>query len=76
MEAVAVQAPIHRVYPKIKGASIHKKWYAKVTNAALVPRAYLIPDIDGLNGIAQSSKGQFKIPGVEFYSDDILTSRG
>jgi len=60
---------------KPSGVSYRDKWYAVVVNPDLIPREYLIPNMDALNKIATGTKGSLKIPGVEFKSEKILSSR-
>lgn len=44
------------------------RWEAVVEDITLVPREYLVADQAMLNGIARSTKGAIKIPGVKFVS--------
>ena len=60
---------------KPKGVSYSQKWMAEVIDIDKVPREYLIPNMQALNGIAQSTKGTIQIPGVKFLSEKILSSR-
>lgn len=60
---------------KIKGISTRTYWRYRVTNEALIPRDYLIPNHEKLAAIAEATKGTLKVEGVEFYSEEILASR-
>lgn len=51
-------------------------WKARIIDANAVPRQYLKPDEEMLNGIARASKGILQIPGVEFYPDESLSISG
>ena len=76
-ESVApIIAPV--VTPQIetpKGVSYRDNWTAEVANISLVPREYLIANMQMLNGIAKSTKGTLKIPGIEFICEKIIASR-
>jgi len=73
---VYVPAPaVASTVEKLQGVSMKKNWKARVINEALVPREYLIIDLQKLDKIAKAVKGSLSIPGVEFYSEDVLASR-
>jgi hypothetical protein len=55
------------------GISTRVIWKARIIDANLVPRTYLIPDENMLNSMARASKGIISIPGVEFYADESVT---
>lgn len=46
--------------------TIRTIYYAEIEDASLVPKEYCIPNEPMLNGLARSSKGTMKIPGVVF----------
>jgi hypothetical protein len=52
-----------------------KVWRAKIVNAAIIPRAFCVPDEKILNEYAKEHKENAKIEGVEFYEDVINTNR-
>lgn len=58
-----------------KGVFYRENWTARVVNESLVPREYLIVNIQALNSIAKSTKGTLTIPGVKFVSEKILVSK-
>lgn len=74
-EIVHAPVAIAPVIAKPKGISTRKTWKGKVLNKALVPDEYKIVDMGMVNKMAQASKGLIKIPGVEIYSEDIISSR-
>jgi DNA repair exonuclease SbcCD ATPase subunit len=59
-----------------KGVSFREKWSAIVIDVNLLPREYLIPNMEALNKVAQGTKGTIQIPGVKFEMEKILSSRG
>jgi exonuclease VII large subunit len=66
------------VAPRIetpKGVSFREAWSAEVTNIDLVPREYLMVNLQALNKVAQATKGSLVIPGVKFNCEKILASR-
>ena len=59
---------------KIKGISTRTYWRYRVTNEALIPRDYLIPNHEKLADIAEATKGTLKVEGIEFYSEEGLSA--
>jgi len=75
-EIIPIVAPV--ITPSIetpKGVSYRDKWDAEITDINLVPREYLIPDMQALNKLAQATKNSLKIPGVKFVCTKVLSSR-
>lgn len=73
---VPIIAPV--IAPQIdtpKGVSYKDNWYAEIIDTNLIPREYLIPNMNMLNKIASSTKGTLTIAGVQFRSEKILSSR-
>ncbi|MCK4423648.1 MAG: hypothetical protein KAV18_06215 [Candidatus Omnitrophica bacterium] len=67
LDQPTVAAPVQvekETFNRGKNAGISKHYYADVTNLALVPKEYLIPDMVALNGIARAQKENMKISGV------------
>ena len=78
LEAV-VQVPVPIVVsekPKVQGIKTVTRWKHKVIDEALIPREYLIPNEKLLADTAIRTKGEIKIPGVEFYSEALVASIG
>jgi hypothetical protein len=61
---VDVPAPVRVEKPK--GQTYVENWQARVVDAALVPREYLIPDLVALGKFAKLMKGKAAVPGVVF----------
>jgi len=75
--AGAVQAntvTVASVKPEIKGQSERKTWKARVIDASLVPREWMIPNLPGLDSFAKSTRGAMKIAGVEMYEETTMSS--
>lgn len=72
--SVPFVAPITQGPPKVAGLKYTQKWFAVVTNPAIVPREYLLVDEDKLNKIAAALKSASTIPGVEFRSQTVPAS--
>lgn len=73
---IPIVAPV--IAPQINtpsGVSYKDKWYAVIVDEKLLPREYLIPNMDALNKIAIGTKGSLNIPGVQFKSEKILSQR-
>jgi hypothetical protein len=71
----AAQLEFTPVVRKQAGESVRAIWHARVVNAALVPREYLIPDEKSLEALAKARKALSTIPGVEFYSEQTRVTR-
>ena len=74
-EAESVIAPVVQLeeQEKTEGVSAHKNWKYRVINIDEVPREYMIENDKALSGLAKSTKGSIKIPGIEFYQESILS---
>ena len=73
---IPITAPV--VAPQIEkpaGISYRDQWSAEVIDEKLVPREYLIVNLQALNKIAAATKGTITVPGVRFVSTKILASR-
>jgi hypothetical protein len=57
------------------GISIKKIWKARVIDASLVPRAYLMIDEKKLDQQAKATQKSLPVPGVDFYTEDVMASR-
>ncbi len=71
-----MSAPISTVVtPKVAGISTRKQWCFRITDAALVPREYLVIDEKKIGGVVRALKDAANIPGVEAYEEDVIASR-
>ena len=71
-----IVAPV--IAPQIetpKGVSYREQWSAEIIDEKLIPREYLIVNLQALNKIAAATKGTISVPGVRFVSTKILASR-
>lgn len=79
LEAEAVQVALVPVIAPIietpEGVSYSVIWKAEVVDISQVPREYMIPNLQALDGVARATKGSIEIPGVRFISQKILSSR-
>jgi hypothetical protein len=73
---VIVAPPVTKAPPKVSGVSTRLVWKARVTDLLLVPREYLVVDEAKLGAMARATKGTVSIPGVEFYSEEVMAARG
>lgn len=60
--------------PKIGGVSFRQNWKARIVDDSLIPRAYMVPDMVKINAHVRSMKQASNIPGVEAYSDDVVSA--
>ena len=59
---------------KVRGISTRTIWKARVLDANKVPRQYLVVNEKMLNDVAQATKGQVAVDGVEFYSEEVMAA--
>jgi hypothetical protein len=72
-----VQAPpvvVQKTIPKVQGVSFTKLWKFRITNAALIPREYMIPNEQAIGAVVRNTKGAIQIPGIEIYSEDSVSA--
>ena len=50
--------------PKVEGVSFRDDWDFVITNAALIPREYLIPDEKKIRAVVKAMKEHTNIPGI------------
>lgn len=55
--------------PKVIGISQRETWRFEVTDAAVIPREYLIPDEKRIGGVVRAMKGATRIPGVRVWPE-------
>lgn len=68
-----VSAPVK--IEKTEGESTRKVWKARVIDFKKLPDTYKLPNEKALNAMATSIKGPSNIPGVEFYTESVLSVR-
>ena len=74
-KAEAIVAPVVALkLEPVRGVSVKTIWRARVRNIDAVPREYLVPNLEALNKVAAATKGALVIPGVEFYSEEIMAA--
>jgi septal ring factor EnvC (AmiA/AmiB activator) len=77
-EATQVKAPtvnFASTVTKTAGESVRVVWKARVIDALLVPRAYLMVNEKALDSYAKNTQGENPMPGVEFYTEQIIVRR-
>jgi len=62
--------------PKVGGIGMRKVWKWRLVAYQLVPREYLKLDEVMVGNVVRGSQGKLTIPGIEIYSEDVVTSRG
>ncbi len=72
---VAIAPVVESKVEEISGISTRKNWKFKIIDANQIPREYMIPDEKYIGQIVRVSKGQKAIPGIEIYSEDVISSR-
>lgn len=71
IESPVVAPPVVLPTPttKVKGLGKAEVWKFRITNAAMIPREYLIPDEVAIGKVVRAMKDKCKIPGVQAYSE-------
>jgi hypothetical protein len=65
---------VPKAVPKVQGISTQKRWTFRITNPALVPREYWSIDEKKIGAVVTGLKDQARIPGVEIYSEDVVSA--
>ena len=75
-KAGQIVAPKVEAYiPPVVGQYTKTVWKARVVDKKALPEEYKIVDHAMLDKSAQATKGQVPIPGVEFYSEQVMAGR-
>ena len=75
-EEISVPVPVlESKVEKMAGLSTRTIWKFRITDSNKIPRQYLIPNEKMLGDVAKTTKGSLQIDGVEFYSEEILSSK-
>jgi hypothetical protein len=69
---VVVVAP---AVPKLAGVSTRETWKYRIVDESKIPRDYMMPDDKKIGAYARSMKSKASMPGVEFYSDSVISAR-
>lgn len=76
-KAVNLEQPVKEVkVEQFKGQHVRKNWLFKITDESLIPREYLIVDSVQIGQICRESQGTRRIPGVLFYAEEKIISKG
>lgn len=71
ISAPVVVAPVVMPEAPKSQTVLQTRWKFRITNAALIPREYLVPDEKAIGGVVRSTKGAVAIPGIEAYSERV-----
>lgn len=75
-QTVSKEECIKSVAPKQEGQYKRSNWKARITNEELIPRIWLMPNMQLLEKRAKELKVQgMTIPGVEFYDDFTMVTK-
>lgn len=70
-----VAQKVEAYIPPVVGQFSKTVWKARVVDAGKLPREYTLPNQVMLDKMAAATKGQVPIPGVEFYSEQVMAAR-
>ncbi len=75
-QAAVVVAPIAQTAaPKVEGVSFREVWKFEITNPALVPLDYQMPDEQKIGAVVRATKGSVQIAGVRIWSEKQVAAR-
>jgi hypothetical protein len=66
-EPINVAPPVIEAPQGIKGASSRENWQYEITNDALIPREFLMPDTKKIGQFVKNNGAHTKIPGVRVW---------
>jgi len=61
--------------PKIDGVSKRVIWRYRIVDENAIPREYLMPNDKKIGEVIRATNGTVKIPGIEAYQENIISSR-
>jgi vacuolar-type H+-ATPase subunit H len=61
--------------PAAPGVSLRETWDFEITDTALIPRTFLIPDLTMIRRYGQNMKHQANIPGIQFFAVKSIATR-
>jgi len=74
--AETVAAPVVAIEtPQVAGISTRKTWDYEITNPALLPREYLMPDDKKIGAMVRALKSEVNIPGVRAFESSGIAAR-
>lgn len=75
-EQISVPVPVlESKVEKINGIATKTIWKFRIVDFNKIPHRFLIPNEKMLGDIARTAKGSARIDGVEFYSEEIISSK-
>lgn len=60
--------------PDVAGVKMMTIWKYRIVNAKALPKEYMIPNEKMLGDVARATKGTLAIPGVVFYSEEVVAA--
>jgi len=60
---------------KMRGVGESEIWKFEITDAAAIPREFLMPDEKKITGVVKAMRGETKIPGIRIYPEIKLIKR-
>lgn len=71
----AIAPAVESKVEAVAGISTRTIWRFRIVDVNKIPREYMIPDEKLIDSFGKATRGQKKIEGVEFYSDEIISAR-
>lgn len=75
LEVTIPSSPVIPQRQQTQGIAMRELWRFDITDANLLPREYLVPDLVRIGKIVQVMKDKTGIPGIRVFAEKILTAR-
>jgi DNA repair exonuclease SbcCD ATPase subunit len=74
-EEVFVPAPVvNSSVAKVAGVATKQVWKFEISDANIIPKEYMIPDMVKIGAVVRATKGTLAIPGVEIYAEETIAA--
>jgi DNA repair exonuclease SbcCD ATPase subunit len=74
-EEVFVPAPVvNSSVAKVAGVATKQVWKFEISDANIIPKEYMIPDMVKIGAVVRATKGTLAIPGVKIYAEDTIAA--
>jgi len=73
-QTAAVVPVVQSKVEKVAGIATKTIWKFRITDLSQLPKEYMLPNEKLLGEVARSTKGSLEVPGIEFYSENILAA--
>lgn len=75
IEDIKADTPFVPDKPVANGTTLRETWDYEITDALLIPRTFLVPDLTMIRRYGQNMKHQANVPGIRFFPVKSIASR-